>query len=224
MLIDSFSKSYPDKQALRVDTIGLCEITEKEKGATMTNLKINREGTSFYTFPADIVKGMPSDENDMLKFIKDKDCDGIVFLKHNSGTEELILSELKSGFGTGTISDAFNQIIHSFLKMHVMLSTCESYSLHDLTSNFIVACKTFENKSQEVKVWKKINDYKTLKRGYFEDKFLGKLLVRTVVDVIMDEFHDIRINAFSEEIKNKHIQMRLCLTSSPTDTSVEVAI
>lgn len=224
MLIDSFSKSYPDKQSLRVDTTEYCEITEYDKNATMTNLKIHRSGTSFYTYPAELVKGMPSTDSEIISFIKDKDCDGVSFLKNNEGTEELVLSELKSGFGTGTISDAFNQVIHSFLKMYLMLSTCDSFSLNDLRISFIVACKTFESKDQEAKVWKKINDCKTLKRGHFEDKFLGKLLVRPFVEVPMKAFHDIDVNSYSDEIKSKHIQMRLCLTSSPKDHSIEFTI
>lgn len=219
MLIDSFKLIYNKVSNLCLDTVDLIDVNEWKPDATMNHLRIEEPGSMFTVYPADLLKDMPSITSERSSSIKDKDCDGIIFHK-KEGIEDLILTELKSGFDTGKICDAFNQIIHSFLKLHIMFSVCKDYQVSQLSVKFIVVCKTYKDEAQEAGVLEKINNAQTLKSGTFEDKFLSRLLANKYVDVIMDEFHDVSINPFNDDIKNKHIQMRLCLTNSYADTSV----
>lgn len=223
MLIDSFKQVYNKTSSYCTDTPNVCEVREAKTGSTMNLLKLDNPGCQFSNYTSDLVKDMPSITTERTECIKDKDCDGIIF-RNNSGQEELILIELKSGFDTGKICDAFNQILHSFLKMHVMLSACKNYEISTFPMKFIVACKTFKDKAQEAGVLEKISNAQTLNSGIFEDKFLARLLVNKYVDVKMNEFHDISVNSFSDDIKNKRIQMRLCLTNNYADTSISTSL
>lgn len=223
MLIDSFKQVYNKTSLYCTDTLNTCEVRETTTGSTMNLLKIENSGCQFSNYTADLVKDMPSITTERTECIKDKDCDGVIF-RNIGGQEDLILVELKSGFDTGKICDAFNQVLHSFLKVHVMLSACKNYDISTYPMKFIVACRTFKDEAQEAGVLEKISNAQTLNSGIFEDKFLARLLVNKYVDVKMDEFHDISANSFSDDIKNKHIQMRLCLTNNYADTSISTSL
>lgn len=165
---------------------------------------------------------MPDLTTNRTSIIKDSDCDGIQFVVDTGGNEQLVLTELKSTFDTGKICDAYNQIIHSFLKLHSLFSQCEDYSLNQLPVSFIVGCKCFKDKAQESSVYSKINTAMTLKQNNFEAKLLGKLLNNKSISVKMSEFHDIKRAHFHQDLKAKQITMRLCQTQKFTDVSITV--
>lgn len=198
-------------------------VKEHEMSATMKCLEVRAKG-SFLGFDHDLVKGMPDITTKLSSKLEDKDCDGIAFLYDTNGKENIVFAELKSNFDIKKITDAFHQILMSFLKMHSWLSLCENYNLEDVIVHFVVACKCFRDENQESNVLQRISQAQQLGKNTFEAKFLNRLLKDKYIMESMSSFGDIQNLPFHNSIRNKEVCMHLQLTQSPSDSNTSMAL
>lgn len=224
MLISSFDglfdKTSPGLKLLKGKSI----VKENSPGATVKSLQLFSKGKDFFCYPSSLVESMPDLTTRRTSKIKDSNCDGILIVADSKSTEQLVLVELKSTFDIERIAGAYNQVLHSFLKLHSLFSQCEDYSLDQLPVLFIVGCKCFKDKIQESAVYDKISIAKMLNQDKFEAKFLGKLLVKQSVTVYLNEFNDIKRNPFHKDIKGKSIMLSLRMTNKFSDKSISVRL
>lgn len=224
-LSDTFIQIF-DKSKTRGHAVECTDswmVTEHDAKATMNSLKVNAKG-QFLAFDHDLVKSMPDISTKLSSYLEDKDCDGIAFLRDNHGQEHLVFTELKSNFDTYKITEAFHQIIMSFLKMHSFLSLCKNYNLSDIIVHFIVACKCCKDKNQATNVLLRVSQAQQLSNKTFESKFLKPLLDNHCINVNMSSYGDIQRLPFHDSICGKNVNMYLQLTQNPEDNQTSLTL
>ena len=137
----------------KADAIYVCRdkwaITEKDKGATFRKLEILCTNKEFHVISNSFYQGIKNTTEDRSTYLWDSDCDGVCAIEIE-GEKHYVFVDLKSNFDTKKVCDAYLQDLHTFLKMHTLLSLCEDYSLgKEVIIDLIVACKTFRNQEQE---------------------------------------------------------------------------
>lgn len=195
-------------------------VEEYEQSATMNNLEIVSEG-HFLGFNHKLVKVF--DEKISSK-LENRNCDGIAFLNDTSNQEHLLFVELKSNFDTKKISEAFQQIIMSFIKIHMRLSICKNYNLDKIKVHFITACKCYKDEEQEINIKHRISQAQQLEKATFETKFLKPLLDNNNIKVRLSSFYDIQNLPFHDCICEKEVNMYLQMTQTHSDSSTSINI
>ena len=128
------------------------EVVETAADAQFRKLEIRSAGTDFHEIGNAFYKGIKNTTQDRSTHLKDLDCDGVSLFVDAEGRKHIVLVDLKSNFDIQKICGAYEQDIHTFLKLHALFSLCEGYSLHGMVIDLIVACKTFKDTDQETRV------------------------------------------------------------------------
>ena len=182
-------------------------------------LSVEQSGAEFASFNHMLVKGMGDITEKRSSKFENHDCDGVTFVS-NQGYNGLIFSELKSKFSTQKLCEAYQQMTHSFLKMHAMLSLCKDYTLEDMSLHFIAACQCFEDKNQEVGVYNRLSKEEQVDRTTFVSKFLRRLIEHHDVTVKFGELVEVWDLPLSQKLADKEITLSLQVTKSFGDTSL----
>lgn len=153
-----------------------CEVVETAAGAQFRKLEIRSAGTDFHEIGNAFYKGIKNTTQDRSTHLKDLDCDGVSLFVDAEGRKHIVLVDLKSNFDIQKICGAYEQDIHTFLKLHALFSLYEGYSLHGMVIDLIVACKTFKDTDQETRVLDIISMKCMEEEDSFEKKFLNSLL------------------------------------------------
>lgn len=197
---------------------GLWTIHEKDESAKLTDLDVVRNSAEFIGFNQKLTKSMPSLTIERSTKFKDKECDGIAFVKTDN-REDILFVELKSKYDTSPVSCAIEQICFSFLKMHSMLSLCNGYSLDNLDVFFCVATRCAKNDNEKAKT--KFFISQALMRVGQEDFgiFFQKLFMEGQVSVMMNNL--LKIMGIDlplhEAIKNKKVTLFLVTSQNSND-------
>lgn len=210
--LDAIFRKFPSG----VESVDSCIINETQHDATMKKLEIESKGNSFVAYG----ERFPRFVNISLKSFKSDACDGTVFMESPDGVITFIFSELKSQFDTIKITEAFSQIMLSFVKAHSILSLCEGYNLRDCKLIFLVACKTFENKEKEDAVYELIRKANIAQTDTLENKYLYRLLKNGRVKTTVRDLKSFANAPFSIEMKDKEVELALALTTNYNDSSV----
>ena len=173
------------------------EVVETAAGAQFRKLEIRSAGTDFHEIGNAFYKGLFVDAE---------------------GRKHMVLVDLKSNFDIQKICGAYEQDIHTFLKLHALFSLCEGYSLHGMVIDLIVACKTFKDTDQEARVLDFISMKCMEEEDSFEKKFLNNLLHDGPVKTCMDDLKTIRSLPFHPSIKGVDVRLHLFTTMRYTDT------
>lgn len=213
---DSFSKIYNTQNCTK--TNNNWEIIENSNTAGVKHLLIHQNDSCFISYTDKLFKGM-SAFTERSSFLVNSDCDGFAYVyKDNSNKEQLLFADLKSRFSIQKIKEAYKQMIYSFLKLFVMQSICNGYSIDNQEIEMVVACKCFEDQEQEDSVNNII-----LKGKQIDDNFLGllyKLINNQHAIIKLNDFPPIKDIPLNESIKNKEIKITLVLTNSFNDDTV----
>lgn len=180
---ESFEEIYDKISPTKTE--GVCEVQDKEGKQAFKTLRCEDAQGRFVRYDTSVLKGWKKTFSNLSAKLKDCDCDG--WLIHESaGQETLILAELKTTGGTKTWTTAFQQLVYSFLKVHMLSSLCEGYDLSKIQVHFVLACQNEIDTPQESEVDHSINATQQLqtitdaekKQGESpkKKKFLGNLL------------------------------------------------
>ena len=208
----------------KADAIHVCRdkwaITEKDKGATFRRLEILCTNKEFHVINNSFYQGIKNTTEDRSTYLWDSDCDGVCAIEIE-GEKHYVFVDLKSNFDTKKVRDAYLQDLHTFLKMHTLLSLCEGYSLREeVVIDLIVACKTFRNQEQEDRVMDIIFQNVALEEASFEKDFLNDLLYGSQPKVCkLGDFISIKELPFHSEIKQAEVRMHLVLSEHYEDSS-----
>ena len=166
-----------------------------------------------------LVKGMGDITEKRSSQFEDHDCDGIT-IKSYQGQDGLVFSELKSKFSTQKVYEAYQQMTHSFLKMHAMLSLCKDYTLEDVSLHFIAACQCFEDKDQEDGIYERLNKEEQLGKHTFAGKFLRRLIEQHELTVKFGEVASVWSLPLNKSLADKEIKLTLQVTQNYGDNSL----
>lgn len=196
-----------------------CEVVETAAGAQFRKLEIRSAGTDFHEIGNAFYKGIKNTTQDRSTHLKDLDCDGVSLFVDAEGRKHIVLVDLKSNFDIQKICGAYEQDIHTFLKLHALFSLCEGYFLRGMVIDLIVACKTFKDTDQETRVLDIISMKCMEEEDSFEKKFLNSLLHDGPVKTCrMDDLNTIRSLPFHPSIKGVDVRLHLFTTIRYTDT------
>lgn len=182
-------------------------------------LRVEQNGASFASFNHMLVKGMGDITEIRSSRLENHDCDGIA-IKTFHGQDGLVFSELKSRFSTQKIYEAFQQMTHSFLKMHAMLSLCKDYKLDDISLHFIAACQCFENKDQEDGIYNRLSKEEQESKHTFAGKFLRRLIQMHEMTVKFGEVATVWNLPLNQTLADKEIRLTLLVTQNYGDSSL----
>lgn len=188
-------------------------------GVKTKHLLVQHTGADYVSFNHNLVKGMSEITTKRSGYLLDSDCDGVTFVS-SPGQDGLIFSELKSTFSTQKLFEAFQQMTHSFLKMHSILSLCKDYAIDGVSLHFIAACQCFEDKNQEDGVYNQISKEEQLGGKTFAGKFLRKLIEHKNVTVKFSKIMAIYNLPLSQALANKDITLSLQMTKKYNDRNV----
>lgn len=137
MAFADFFKSVAPKYCYK-EHKNFVDIHEHDAGATLK--KLRWQDSDFFHMDHQLAKDLTSFFQ-MAKSPKvfNHDCDGVILFEHD-GKKYMFLNELKSGFDTGKILEAKEQIVSTFLKTNMLLHLFSCYKLEDYTvKGFIVS-------------------------------------------------------------------------------------
>ncbi len=183
------------------------------------HLRVEQTGAAFASFNYMLVKGMGDITEKRSSQFEDHDCDGIT-IKSYQGQDGLVFSELKSKFSTQKVYEAYQQMTHSFLKMHAMLSLCKDYTLEDVSLHFIAACQCFEDKDQEDGIYERLNKEEQLGKHTFAGKFLRRLIEQHELTVKFGEVASVWSLPLNKSLADKEIKLTLQVTQNYGDNSL----
>lgn len=111
-------------------------IFQNHKLNTKTNsisIVENDPGSKFKKLTININKALDIPTRDFSQFdlfegLSNQNCDGGVISKNDDGTFDIVFIELKSGFDSDKLCEAKNQIIESYIKMNILMSTIPLYN------------------------------------------------------------------------------------------------
>ena len=166
-----------------------------------------------------LVKGIGDITEMRSSKLKDLDCDGVTFASH-LGHDNLIFSELKSKFSTQKVYEAFQQMTHSFLKVHAMLSLCENYTLNNVSLHFIAACQCFEDKNQEDGVYNRLSKEEQIDNTTFVGKFMRRLIEQHDITIRFGDMTAVWGLPLNQSLANKEITLSLQVTQKFGDSSL----
>ncbi|SKC41635.1 hypothetical protein SAMN06298214_0470 [Bacteroidales bacterium WCE2004] len=229
-LITSFSKLYdlasrPTFAGMQTEN-GFFVINEQDAKSSpvpMTQLRVEQNGVIFTAFNFRLVKGMKDITSTRSSMLKDHDCDGIVFASDNTH-DSIILAELKSRFSSRHLAEAFEQMVHSYLKLHAMLSMCKGYSIDTVSVHFIAACQCFEDANQRDGVYNFLGKAEVVPNTSFEGKFLRRLIEKHTIDVTLGDVTDLWGMPLNEALANRKLTMSLQVTNNYGDDHVKCII
>lgn len=197
------------------------EVDEHDPNPSITtrHLRVEQTGAVFASFNYMLVKGMDDITKKRSGLLEDHDCDGVA-IKTYLGQDGLVFSELKSKFSTQKVYEAFQQMTHSFLKMHAMLSLCKDYALDDVSLHFIAACQCFEDKDQEVGIYNRLCKEEQVGKNTFVGKFMRRLIEKHELIVKFSEVANVWNLPLHQTLVDKEIKLTLQMTQNYGDSSV----
>ena len=216
-----FDRATDPDFAKKETRVGSFEVLEHHADASpvpVTLLRIEQDATVFTSFNDCLVCGMKDITENRTSFILDSNCDGIAFFTHNVH-EGLIFAELKSRFSTQNVTKAFGQMIHSFLKMHAMLSLCKDYSIDTMSLQFIAACQCLEDENQRDGVYNFLDKAENSEDATFEGSFIRKLIEKHNIEVRLGDVTAIWGIPLNSSLTDKKLTLSLQMTQKYGDQS-----
>lgn len=197
------------------------EVEEHDQNPNLKtrHLRVEQTGATFASFNYMLVKGMGDITEKRSSHFENLDCDGIA-IKVYQGQDGLVFSELKSRFSTQKVYEAFQQMTHSFLKMHAMLSLCKDYTLDNVSLHFIAACQCFEDKDQEVGIYNRLSKEEQVSKHTFAGKFLRRLIEKHELTVKFGEVATVWNLPLNQTLADKEIKLTLHVTQNYGDSSL----
>lgn len=183
------------------------------------HLRVEQTGAAFASFNHMLVKGMGDITEKRSRLFENLDCDGIA-IKTYHGQDGLVFSELKSRFSTQKVYKAFQQMTHSFLKMHAMLSLCKDYTLDNVSLHFIVACQCFEDKEQEDGIYNRLSKEEQESKHTFAGKFLRRLIETHELTVKFGDVATVWNLPLNQTLTDKEIKLTLQMTQNYGDSAL----
>lgn len=194
-------------------------VSEKDAGAFFRRLTIRNTGCVFHEVCNPFYKGIKNTTEDRSTLLWDSDCDGVCEISI-TGKMHYVFVDLKSNFDIQKIHNAFLQDLHTFLKLHTMLSLCEGYDLNNSVIDLVVACKTFKNKAQEDKILDILLEKTALPEDSFEKIFLNDLINgENPKTCSLCDFKTIKDLPFHPDIKHTKVRVHLVLSENYADDS-----
>lgn len=183
------------------------------------HFRVEQTGAAFASFNYMLVKGMGDITMKRSSLFENLDCDGIA-IKAYQGQDGLVFSELKSRLSTQKVYEAFQQMTHSFLKMHAMLSLCKDYTLDDVSLHFIAACQCFEDKDQEAGIYNRLSKEEQVSKHTFAGKFMRRLIEKHELIVKFGEVATVWNLPLNQTLEDKEIKLTLHVTRNYGDSSL----
>lgn len=151
----SFQQLFGELLSERVE--GKCIVIDHTQDETnFRELRLVNQNAIFDCYDTAILKGWPYLEKISDKKLLDKDCDGWV-IHQKEGREMLLFAELKATGGTKTWTKALQQLMYSFLKIHMLSSLCADYDLSQIKVHFVLACQNYKEGEYRAEVDHRIN-------------------------------------------------------------------
>lgn len=193
-------------------------IHEESSSAFVKDLEVKKSGAIFKGFDQLLTKSMDSLTTKRSSTFKDKECDGVAFVKI-SAEERLLFVELKSKYDTSRISCALEQMCCSFLKMHSMLSLCKGYSLYSLPIDFCAVTLCCRDDDEHAKVNMFISQALMSDEQKDIGSFFDNLFSKGYVNITFNRlFKILNIDLpLHDDIMNKDIKVYLTTTPSCTE-------
>lgn len=233
-LIDSLEKVY-DKSYSKFITQhkDCCEILESDKNATFCKLSVVNKGTVLSVCDSKMIQGQQNITENISSILKDSNCDGVVFL-HKDGDEErneehLVFAELKSTYACDKLQKAFEQLIHSLLKYHRLLSLLEGYTLSSLTIDFVMACHA-PSREQEAECSLDVVAAQELSPSNKDLSFASDLLptleaaATKKVTFSLNELSAMAEYPFNLDIMSKMINLHLITSQTPVSDEARIVL
>ena len=193
---------------------GPWKIHESDKSAKVTDLEISGDNLQFVGFGQKLTKNMSCLTINRSNLFKDKECDGIAFVK-KAEKEDLLFVEIKSKYDSNPVLCAVLQMCISFLKMHTMLSLCSNYILDNIDICFLIVTGKAENDNEEAKVKVYASQAEQSEKSFISGKLLRDLLYEGKSKItIGDLLKDNKMYPYlHNDIKSKCIKVQLVTTS-----------
>ena len=219
--VELFDKTLDPAFANYTSSSDAFEVNEHDPnpGISTRHLRVEQTGATFASFNHMLVKGMGDITKKRSGLLEDHDCDGIA-IKYYQGQDGLVFSELKSRFSTQKVYEAFRQMIHSFLKMHAMLSLCKDYTLDDVSLHFIAACQCFEDKDQEDGIYNRLSKEEQESKHTFAGKFLRRLIEKHELTFKFGEVATVLNLPLNQALADKEIKLTLQMTQNYGDSNL----
>lgn len=209
-----------DRKSSEINTVtDIWSIYEKSDSANLSQLDIMRDGCEFYEIRNPFYQGISNTTTERSSILKDYDSDGACCAIID-GVKHYIFVDLKSTFSIQHISKALLQNLHTFLKLHPMLSLCKGYSANGYVVDFIVACQTFKDEAQESGVLKIISDAIMLEEPSFVKDILNPLLMtgNHIFTCKIGTLSAVDGLPFHSSIKDTEVRIHLVMTNNFGDT------
>lgn len=216
-VIDSLQKVYDKANFSKKANTWI--VTETNTGASFNKLRINNDGEYFNVIENKFYKGWSQVTTQLSSFLKDKDCDGVSMTQLNK-KKYLVLSELKSALDSKDILKAYEQIVFTYMKLHMAASLCEGFDSDDFEIIGIIACHPPKDKNQETILQqqylfmeeRKEPDVRCLLKLYMEHKISNKF----------GAIHFTKGKPIHEKLKDKSITIYLQTSPTANDSEADI--
>lgn len=199
---------------------------------TMRHLNIrNARNAEMYLFPSNYIAGMGCITNNVSSKLLDSNCDGTVFMYSQDGQLHIIMAELKSCQPGSGLSDAFKQLVYTFLKYYSLFSTSRGWNIDNNTIDFVIACSCSKNpKDLEAKMYSARNDLDLL-GNEFEDGFKDFVVSiftelyfapQQKLELTFNELKMLEDFKLNEQIANKKFTLHLTTASTIVDDYADI--
>ena len=218
IVVNSF-KTVFDKCSVSVSTNDW-RIDESNQNASFKTLIIRNAGNDFHYFRQAVYKEMAWITK-KSSILKDKDCDGVALTKLGDQTI-FILSELKASLDSRDIMNAYQQMVFTFLKLHMMFSLCQDYDIYSWHVIGVIACLP-PNETQKDSLY--LDYLQSDEIGTRRDvKFLERLLFERKIETDFGCIPFIKDMLLNEQLKKLKLSIYLKTANSTSDTSTTLDV
>lgn len=214
-IIDSLHSVFDKKSNACVCTNGTWAVYE-EKEVAFKKVTFHCEGACFGVLNNEFYKAIKETTENRSSFLKDSDCDGISFFDDRSSLQ-LLLVDLKSSFSEQNISKAFKQDFFSLLKIHMMLSLCEGYSLDSLLIRFFAVCPPCASLDDKAIILDRIYLGEESDKERFENKYLMAYFKKGVFSCKMKDIPFVKDKHLNEDLLDATIQFQIVTAENYED-------
>jgi len=207
-----------------------CDIVETKPNAKFRCLSVhNSNKAKMYFFPTEYIESIERTTTKVSTKLQDSNCDGTIFLYAEDATMHIIMCELKSCQPGARLSDAFKQLVYSFLKYYSLFSICEGWHIANYSLDLVLACSCAKNhKDLEAEMLSAQNDLDTLGEGEGPQDFSVGIFTKLYLaknHTLQLSFSDLRMLEdfkLNEHIKNKSFALHLATTANFGEDNAQI--
>lgn len=233
-MIAVIKNNYDKKEGLIKGPSQSCVVDESNRTPTTTmhHLNVyNASAADMYLFPTEYISGMGCITTSVSSKLLDSNCDGMVLLYSQDRKMHIILAELKSCPPGSGLSEAFKQLVFSFIKYYTLFSICREWNINENTIDFVIACSCSKDpKALEAELYSAQNDMDMIcedEKGKPKDFVVSiftqlYLSPQKKINLFFRDLQMLQGLELNEQILNKTFTLCLATTSVAGDDHADI--